>query len=538
MCGRFALGVNAHDLEVATQRDYFHRAPTASASASSPPPPTDHHQDAQQPQQGSSSTTTTDHPIQWASLESQSAFRPRFNVAPTTKVPVLRRSQRDPATFEFDLLRWGLVPHWYATPPDAGLSTINAQCESVFEATPAWRGPRDTKRCVVVAQGFYEWLTKGKDKVPHFVKRKDGKLMAFAGLWDHCDYKGAYDPVTSYTILTVPVNKQLRFLHSRMPAILSSGAEIALWLSDSRWNDKLKQLVRPFEGDLECYAVDKGVGKAGNESEDFVKPVAQKKGSLDSFFARQTASSSASGSGGGSSAKPKQGTSSSSAGPHKPLVSTSSPKKAKASASASPQASSSWRPEEQEPLEPLKEEQHDATSGAAAAADTPDAKLDERKPEQDDEPEPAAFNADEDTPDRVGAVKAELSPAAGSGSGSGSGDGSGDGSGSRDGGAPAAVSKDKGTKRSRSASGGVDVIDIASDSSGDEAEDAGAGRTAKRVKKDETAEQGETASQGQSGESGAVEEKEEKEKTQADDEGNEALTDFFAVVPQGDEVAE
>lgn len=56
-----------------------------------------------------------------------------------------------------------------------------------------------------------------------------------------------------------------------MPAILSSGAEIALWLSDSRWTDKLKHLVRPFEGELECYAVDKGVGKAGNESEDFVK---------------------------------------------------------------------------------------------------------------------------------------------------------------------------------------------------------------------------------------------------------------------------
>ena len=236
MCGRFALGVNAHDLETGTQRDYFARAPTASAS-SPPSPPADnhHHHDDHQPQQGSStSTTTTQHPIQWASLESQSAFRPRFNVrpslhpslpprppppahprshctqvAPTTKVPVLRRSQRDPDTFEFDLLRWGLVPQcvpspprsppslspsltcpslaslarsWYATPPDAGLSTINAQCESVFEATPAWRGPRDTKRCVVVAQGFYEWLTKGKDKVPHFVKRKDGKLMAFGAL--------------------------------------------------------------------------------------------------------------------------------------------------------------------------------------------------------------------------------------------------------------------------------------------------------------------------------------------------------------------
>ncbi|GAA5939600.1 hypothetical protein JCM3775_002064 [Rhodotorula graminis] len=522
MCGRFALGVQANDLATATHRDYFAHAPPP---ASSPPSHTEHRDqehDHQPQQQHTSSSTTTDHPVQWASLESQSAFRPRFNVAPTTKVPVLRRSQRDPATFEFDLLRWGLVPHWYATPPDAGLSTINAQCESVFEATPAWRGPRDSKRCVVVAQGFYEWLNKGKDKVPHFVKRKDGKLMAFAGLWDHCDYKGAYDPVTSYTILTVPVNKQLRFLHSRMPAILSSGAEIATWLSDSRWNDKLKALVRPFEGELECYAVDKGVGKAGNESEDFVKPVAQKKGSLDSFFARQTASSgSASGSGAGSSAKPKQASSSSaSTKPVKPKSSTPT------SASASPPASSTSRREPQGALEPLRVAHH-AASSVGVGAGAP-------KPEQDDEP--AAFNADEDTPERVGAVEAELSPAAAAAAAADSGSSSSSGAGS------AAASGDKGTKRSRSSrsasggSGGVDVIDIASDSSGDEGPGEGDGegevRAAKRFKKDSLAALGGEQVEREGGEGRAAG---EKEKTKADEEGNEALTDFFAVVPQGEE---
>lgn len=103
---------------------------------------------------------------------------------------------------------------WYSDPPAPGLSTINATCESVFQGTPAWRGRQD-KRCVVLAQGFYEWLDKGKEKQPYFVKRKDGRLMAFgespsaavrkvsrcdadatsldvrlyltAGLWDHCE---------------------------------------------------------------------------------------------------------------------------------------------------------------------------------------------------------------------------------------------------------------------------------------------------------------------------------------------------------------
>ena len=69
-------------------------------------------------------------------------------------------------------------PHWTKSPQDDPPSTINAQMESVFEGKPTWR-VRDNKRCVVVAQGFYEWLNKGKDKVPHFVKRADGKLMVF-----------------------------------------------------------------------------------------------------------------------------------------------------------------------------------------------------------------------------------------------------------------------------------------------------------------------------------------------------------------------
>lgn len=74
---------------------------------------------------------------------------------------------------------------WYSEPPAPGLSTINATCESVFQGTPAWRGPRQNKRCVVLAQGFYEWLDKGREKQPYFVKRKDGKMMAFGKSLHH-----------------------------------------------------------------------------------------------------------------------------------------------------------------------------------------------------------------------------------------------------------------------------------------------------------------------------------------------------------------
>ncbi|KAJ8291641.1 putative peptidase [Rhodotorula toruloides] len=324
MCGRFALGLSGGELEEAIARDYFQ-------------PPAHHQgardQDGEQQQDGNEADeqeqaggaaqdgegsaprdevgkSTHQDALHWSSFEAQSTFRPRYNVAPTTQIPVVRRTRKDKETYELDLMKWGLVPSWYSEPPSAGLSTINAQCESVFEGTPAWRQPRQTKRCLVVAQGFYEWLNKPgmKEKQPYFVKRKDGKLMAFAGLWDHCDFKGNYDPVTSCTILTVPVNKQLRFLHTRMPAILPDHSAIALWLSPEGWSDKLKSIIKPFEGELEYYAVDRGVGKVQNDSADFIKPVAQKKGSLDSFFAKQAASS-----------------------PSKSTASTSSPKRLSAS---------------------------------------------------------------------------------------------------------------------------------------------------------------------------------------------------------------
>ncbi|BGP51863.1 hypothetical protein JCM10450v2_007823 [Rhodotorula kratochvilovae] len=471
MCGRFALGIAADDLAYNVQHEYFAPPPHRS------PLPDQHNADDQhgdeggddeawdaahaEPQQQGGAHEQGSPRVEWASREAKSQFRPRFNVAPTTRVPVLRRSTKDPNTLEFDLLRWGLIPHWYASPPDSGLSTINAQCESVFEGTPAWRGPRESKRCVVVAQGFYEWLTKGKDKVPHFVKRKDGRMMVFAGLWDHCDYKGAYDPVTSYTILTVPVNKQLRFLHTRMPAILSSASEIALWLSPRKWGPELKALVRPYEGECECYAVDKGVGKAGNESEEFIKPVAQKKGSLDSLFAKQFSAAASS---------------PSSSSPAKPSPSASSSK---------PQPSSST-----------------SLSKPKLAASSPAEKKLKKQDDDDDDPEPTAFNTDEASPSRLATVAEEL-------------------------GASSSPGKGKGKKRAREEEKGqeeeveIEVLDLSADS-GEEVEVKPRGGAKKKAK---------TFAVSPKKKKGAQAEGTGKKKgrTKADEEGNEALTDFFPV---------
>ncbi|BGP27820.1 hypothetical protein JCM10295v2_006798 [Rhodotorula toruloides] len=309
MCGRFALGLSGGELEEALARDYF--VPPAQHQGAQDQDDDEQQDDNEGDELGQAGGAAEDgqgnapreevvkstrkDALRWTSSEAQTTFRPRYNVAPTTQIPVLRRTRKDKETYELDLMKWGLVPSWYTEPPSAGLSTINAQCESVFEGTPAWRQPRQTKRCLIVAQGFYEWLNKpgAKEKQPYFVKRKDGKLMAF----------GNYDPVTSCTILTVPVDKQLRFLHTRMPAILPDHSAISLWLSPDGWSNKLKTIIKPFEGELEYYAVDRGVGKVQNDSADFIKPVAQKKGSLDSFFAKQAALSPSKPSGSTSSRK-------------------------------------------------------------------------------------------------------------------------------------------------------------------------------------------------------------------------------------------
>ncbi|GAA5916555.1 hypothetical protein JCM5296_005100 [Sporobolomyces johnsonii] len=312
MCGRFALGISADELEDALAAQYFgHRGgqqhhppqdglPGAGGSSSSPSlrgavQQGSNSYEAEQDTSGATRASVEEGSakVRWATSEAKGSYRPRFNVAPQSRsVVLIKRNDAEAGLCELDLLKWGLIPSWYTAPPSTPPSTINAQCESVFEGRPTWRGPRENKRCVVVAQGFYEWLQKGKGKVPHFVKRADGKLMALAGLYDHCDYKGHHEPVSSYTIITTPASSRLSFLHSRMPAILDSPEELQLWLSGAGFTDKVKALIRPFEGELEVYPVPAGVGKVGNDSKDFIEPVAQKKGSLDSMFAKQKATAS------------------------------------------------------------------------------------------------------------------------------------------------------------------------------------------------------------------------------------------------------
>ncbi|KAK0615061.1 hypothetical protein B0T17DRAFT_582897 [Bombardia bombarda] len=225
--------------------------------------------------------------------------------------------ETETAHYKLQSMKWGLVPFWTKRNPDYAsvLKTINCRDDSLAQPGGMWASMKARKRCIVVAQGFYEWLKpaggRDKDKVPYFVKRADGKLMCFSGLWDCVQYDDEkWDSGRkhyTYTIITTDSNKQLRFLHDRMPVILDPGSEaLRMWLDPRRseWSKELQGLLRPYAGELEVYAVSREVGKVGNNSPNFVVPVASRenKRNIANFFA---AAAAAAGGGGGGGEKAK-----------------------------------------------------------------------------------------------------------------------------------------------------------------------------------------------------------------------------------------
>lgn len=214
--------------------------------------------------------------------------------------------------YKLQAMKWGLIPSWTKRNPDYGsvMKTINCRDDSLIENRGMWNTMKRRKRCIVICQGFYEWLTKGKEKVPHFTRRKDCQLMCFAGLWDCVKYEGkrlkfsltkciakqflpgSDDKHYTYSIITTDSNSQLKFLHNRMPVIFDNGSkEIRTWLDPNRyeWTKELQSLLKPYTGELECYPVNKDVGKVGNNSPSFIIPVnsAENKSNIANFFDNQ-----------------------------------------------------------------------------------------------------------------------------------------------------------------------------------------------------------------------------------------------------------
>jgi putative SOS response-associated peptidase YedK len=140
---------------------------------------------------------------------------PRYNVAPSQDIIIVRGDEN--VGREAVLTQWGSVPSW-SKDPDEGPRPINAKAETVA-TSPAFRSPFKKRRCLIPANGFFEWAATGKVKTPYHFRLKDRGLFAFAGLWEHWKHENR-DPLETSTIITTEANDVVRPIHARMPVIL------------------------------------------------------------------------------------------------------------------------------------------------------------------------------------------------------------------------------------------------------------------------------------------------------------------------------
>ena len=191
-------------------------------------------------------------------------YRPRYNVAPMQDVLAV---VQDGGSRRAGWMRWGLVPSW-ATDPSIGGRMINARSETV-DTLGAFREAFEKRRCIIVADGFYEWRRHGSLKVPMHIHLEDNRPFGFAGLWERWTRRGG-ETLISCTILTTTPAESIATIHDRMPVMLSAEAQ-ARWLDRDADAESLKALLRPYEGDdLEAYSVSTLVNRVENDSPDIL----------------------------------------------------------------------------------------------------------------------------------------------------------------------------------------------------------------------------------------------------------------------------
>jgi putative SOS response-associated peptidase YedK len=200
-------------------------------------------------------------------LDSTVEIPPSYNVAPTQQVAAVLEDEGGRC---LEMLRWGLVPSW-ADDPEIGARMINARSETAAEK-PSFRRAFRGRRCLIPADGFYEWKRENGGKQPYYFRMQDGRPFAFAGLWESWE-KGDGNWRTC-AILTTRANSVLEEIHDRMPVILPRDAYNA-WLDPNAEKEELGELMLPYPGaDLETYPVSRFVNSPRNNDERCIEPAA------------------------------------------------------------------------------------------------------------------------------------------------------------------------------------------------------------------------------------------------------------------------
>lgn len=194
---------------------------------------------------------------------------PSYNIAPTQDVAaVVQREEGN----SLEKLRWGLIPFW-AKDPKIGSRMINARSETLSEK-PSFKRPFKSQRCVIIADGFFEWAKTDQGKIPMFIRLKSQGPLGFAGLYDNW-VSPQGEAITSCTIVTTRPNDLMRTIHDRMPLILSKSQQ-ATWLDPATpYIDEWLSALAPYPGqEMEAYEVSRRVNSPQNNSVECIQPVA------------------------------------------------------------------------------------------------------------------------------------------------------------------------------------------------------------------------------------------------------------------------
>ncbi|HEU5399750.1 MAG TPA: SOS response-associated peptidase [Terriglobales bacterium] len=195
---------------------------------------------------------------------------PRYNIAPTQPVLTVRREHGEKVR-RFSMMRWGLIPHW-AKDMTIGTRTLNARSETVTRL-PAFRDSILTKRCLLPADGFYEWRALGRVKQPYCFEVGEGDVFALAGLWD--EWRGPDgEVIESCTILTTTPNTLVEDIHDRMPVIVPP-EKYEVWLDpDVRDFNAIRDILKPYDADqMRRYPVSTKLNNSKNEGAEAAAPV-------------------------------------------------------------------------------------------------------------------------------------------------------------------------------------------------------------------------------------------------------------------------
>jgi len=199
----------------------------------------------------------------------QPNFPPRYNIAPTQPVPIVRMAE---GKRQLALVRWGLIPAWVKDPRTFSL-VINARGESVLDK-PAFRNAMKRRRCLFPADGFYEWKRDGERKQPYFVRLKSGAPLAFAGLWETWMGPNGEEQETA-AIVTTTASRSIAHIHDRMPVIVPPDA-FDFWLDPNVDGEMAASVIQPAKDALiEAYEVSSAVNRTANDSPLLVEPLTE-----------------------------------------------------------------------------------------------------------------------------------------------------------------------------------------------------------------------------------------------------------------------